>query len=210
MPFENSTGPLSRRDTTTIAQRFNAGTGRFCVSPVPKGRLNPWSPERVLFRPLVGRPFGTWGRSTAKPSVETLGYSRMSLRDKGAPQHDRAAPSSVRTISNSARVASLYTERHDSLPTESNRSKQRERRFGSLFPLFASVHSFDPQRLLSPCIPPAPPPLSFFLFFSGAGLGCLLNYPPAAPLKNKKNGGGSRFPSLARKTSRPWLPRTTT
>src|ERR1022692_2264646 len=35
-----------------------------------------------LFRPAFGRPFGTWGGLTAKPSVETLGYSRMSLRDK--------------------------------------------------------------------------------------------------------------------------------
>jgi len=73
---------LSRRDTTTIAQRFNAGTGQFCVAPVPKGRLNPTSAERVPFRPALGRPFGTWGHLTAKPSVETLGYSRMSLRDK--------------------------------------------------------------------------------------------------------------------------------
>ena len=81
MPFEDSSGSLSRRDTTTIAQRFNAGTGQFCVGPVPKGRLNPPSTERVLFRPVVGRPFGTWVCLTAKPSVETLGYSRMSLRD---------------------------------------------------------------------------------------------------------------------------------
>jgi len=82
MPFGNSSGPLSRRDITTIAQRFNAGTGQFCVAPVPKGRLNPTSAERVLLTPAVGRPFGTCGRLTAKPSVETLGYSRMSLRDK--------------------------------------------------------------------------------------------------------------------------------
>jgi hypothetical protein len=33
---------------------------------------------------------------------------------------------------------------------------------------------------------------SFFLFFSGAGLARLSNCPPAAPQKNKKNGGGSR------------------
>ena len=45
-----------------------------------------------------------------------------------------------------------YTERHNSLRMKSNRSKQRERRFGSLFPLFPSVHSFDPQKILSPCI----------------------------------------------------------
>jgi len=83
MPFGNSSGPLSRRDTTTIAQRFNAGTGQFCAAPVPKGRLNPSSAGRAPFRPALGRPFGTWGHLTAKPSVETLGYSRMSLRDKG-------------------------------------------------------------------------------------------------------------------------------
>ena len=75
MPFGNSSGPLSRRDTTTIAQRFNAGTGPFCVAPVPKGRLNPSSAGRVPFRPALGRPFGTWGHLTAKPSVETLGHS---------------------------------------------------------------------------------------------------------------------------------------
>ena len=44
--------------------------------------LNPSSAGRVPFRGAFGRPFGTWGVSTAKPSVETLGYSRMSLRDK--------------------------------------------------------------------------------------------------------------------------------
>src|SRR5271157_2295900 len=83
MPFGNSSGPWSRRDTTTIAQRFNAGTGESCVAPVPKGRLNPSSAGRVPFRPALGRPFGTWGHLAAKPSVETLGYSRMSLRDNG-------------------------------------------------------------------------------------------------------------------------------
>src|SRR5271167_2797220 len=36
-----------------IAQRFNAGTGQFCVAPVPKGRLNPSSTERVPFRPAL-------------------------------------------------------------------------------------------------------------------------------------------------------------
>src|SRR5271157_4056652 len=82
MPFGNSTGFLSRRDTTTIAQRFNAGAGQSYVPSVPKGRLNPSTAERVLFRPAFGRPFGTWSVLTAKPSVETLGYSRMSLRDK--------------------------------------------------------------------------------------------------------------------------------
>ena len=80
-PFGNSWGPSSRRDTTTKAQRFNAGTGRRCVAPVPKGRLNPSSAGCVPFRPALGRPFGTWAHLTAKPSVETLGYSRMSLRD---------------------------------------------------------------------------------------------------------------------------------
>src|SRR5271157_2889731 len=81
MPFGNSSGPWSRRDTTTIAQRFNAGTGQSCVAPVPKGRLNASSAGRVRFRLALDRPFGTWGHLTAKPSVETLGYSRTSLRD---------------------------------------------------------------------------------------------------------------------------------
>jgi len=81
MPFRNSSGPSSRMDATTIAQRFNAGTGQSCVAPVPKGRLTPSSAGRVPLRPALGRPFGTWGHLTAKPSVETLGYSRTSLRD---------------------------------------------------------------------------------------------------------------------------------
>jgi len=82
-PLGNSSGPLSRRDTTTMAKRFNAGTGQRCVAPIPKGRLNPSSAGRVPFRPALGRPFGTWGHLAAKPSVETLGYYRVSLRDNG-------------------------------------------------------------------------------------------------------------------------------
>jgi len=81
-PFGNSSGPLSRRDITKIAQRFNAGIGQFRISSVPKGRLNLSSAGRVPFRPALGRPFGTWGPLSAKPSVITPGYSRMSLRDK--------------------------------------------------------------------------------------------------------------------------------
>jgi hypothetical protein len=42
-------------------------------------------------------------------------------------------------------------------------------------------------------IAPAQPPPSFFLFFSGAGLARLSSRASAAPLKNKKNGSGSRF-----------------
>ena len=60
----------------------NAGTGQSCVAPVPKGRLNPPSAGGAPFGLAVGRPCGTWGPMTAKPSVETLGYSRLSLRDK--------------------------------------------------------------------------------------------------------------------------------
>ena len=66
-------------------QSFPAGTGQFCVPPVPKGRLNPSSAGRVPFRRALGRPFGTWGRLTAKPSVETLGYySECPLRTRTA------------------------------------------------------------------------------------------------------------------------------
>jgi hypothetical protein len=46
---------LSRRNIMRIAQRFNPGTGQFCVAPVPEGRLNPSSAERVPFRPALGR-----------------------------------------------------------------------------------------------------------------------------------------------------------
>ena len=96
MPFGNSGGPLSRRDTATIAQRFNTGTGPLCVAPVPKGRLNPSSAGRVAFRSALGRPFGTWGLMSAKPSVETLGYSRVSLRDKDRWPGQGRAPSGMR------------------------------------------------------------------------------------------------------------------
>ena len=33
--------------------------------------------------PTVGRPYGTYCRSGGDPNVETLGYYRVSLRDKG-------------------------------------------------------------------------------------------------------------------------------
>src|SRR5271157_2958377 len=91
-----------------IAQRFNAGTGQFCVAPVPKGRLNPSSAGRVPFRPALGRPFGTWALLTAKPSVETLGYFRMSLRDsdRRPGQGNFRKASALRTLHSALRSRS--------------------------------------------------------------------------------------------------------
>ena len=40
------------------------------------------SAEHVVLGEALGRPLGTWGHRAMRPSVETLGYSRMSLRDK--------------------------------------------------------------------------------------------------------------------------------
>ena len=60
----------------TIAQRFNAG---FKASKPPKprqGRSETGIPNRSV------APLGLPALYHAKPSVETLGYSRMSLRDK--------------------------------------------------------------------------------------------------------------------------------
>jgi hypothetical protein len=57
----------------TIAQRFNvgcAGSGRAS----PGGTAEPTGP--------VSRPFGTYRSSGLVPNVETLGYFRMSLRDR--------------------------------------------------------------------------------------------------------------------------------
>ena len=51
--------------------------------------------------------------------------------------------------------------------------------------------------------PPTPP--SCFLFFSGAGLDRLLNSPPAAPLKNKKQEVWSRRSSIDRPPLRGFL-----
>ena len=57
----------------TIAQRFNvgcAGSGRAS----PGGTAEPTGP--------VSRPFGTYRSSGLVPNVQTLGYFRMSLRDR--------------------------------------------------------------------------------------------------------------------------------
>src|SRR6185436_19044045 len=60
-----------------IAQRFNVGN-RDPRPLVPKGRLN--GGERVN---KLSRPFGTRRSISARvPNVETLGYCRLSLRDK--------------------------------------------------------------------------------------------------------------------------------
>ena len=64
-----------------IAHRFNGGSGRAKESS-PAGTAERKAEIQRLC-PAFCHPFGTWGHSTAKPSVETLGYSRMSLRDNG-------------------------------------------------------------------------------------------------------------------------------
>ncbi len=57
-----------------IAQRFNAGIPRRrALSPVGTAEL-------VVFQPSLR----DLSRTIPSPSVETLGYSRLSLRDTGA------------------------------------------------------------------------------------------------------------------------------
>ena len=60
-----------------IAQRFNAGWTA-TNSQVPKGQMR----AAPKFNLSFGRPFGTRIWLATKPSVETLGYCRRSLRDE--------------------------------------------------------------------------------------------------------------------------------
>ena len=75
----------SRRDWTTIAQHFSVGS-RARISQVPKGRLK-FIPINNARKPCrsFSRPFGTQATRDSPPNVETLGYSRQSLRDRGNP-----------------------------------------------------------------------------------------------------------------------------
>ena len=78
-PFGNSAS-LSRRDNVRIAQRFNAGL-RQEGKPVPEGR------QKSGFRVRASAvPPGLWRAPTTRPSVETPGYCRMSLRDRIPPE----------------------------------------------------------------------------------------------------------------------------
>jgi len=79
VPFGNSVS-LSRRDIVRIAQRFNAGL-RQEGKRVPEGRQKTGFDLGLLpsLRDSGGAP-------TTRPSVETLGYCRMSLRDRLLPE----------------------------------------------------------------------------------------------------------------------------
>ena len=79
MPFGPSSGRLSRGDTMTIAQRFNAGYNAASGSQPPSGAAEIGVASSSAARGLTGL-------LDARPSVETLGYPRMSLRDKKARQ----------------------------------------------------------------------------------------------------------------------------
>jgi hypothetical protein len=83
-----------------IAQRFNAGCALPNVLLVPEGTVEPTC---VLPANLgIVRPFGTGCNCTATPTVETVGYSRPSLRDglqNSRPQILVASPEDGRTYS---------------------------------------------------------------------------------------------------------------
>src|ERR1041384_7785389 len=63
MPFGNSSGCLSRRDTVRIARRVNAGN-TLDVLQVPKGRLKLHSHSHF------SRPFGTRIGANANPALK--------------------------------------------------------------------------------------------------------------------------------------------
>jgi len=67
---------LSRRDSVTIARRFNAGNAEAAYSS-PEGTA-----ESTSITSSVSRPFGTGPSVITFPGVETPGYSHLSLRDK--------------------------------------------------------------------------------------------------------------------------------
>ena len=74
MPFGDF-APQSRRDLSKIAQRFNAGVGA-------RGSKSPCGAKEELVEPRASVvPAGTWLRWSPRPSVETLGYFQLSLRD---------------------------------------------------------------------------------------------------------------------------------
>ena len=96
MPLGNSVS-LSRRDIVRIAQRFNAGL-RQEGKRVPEGR------QKTGFRSRASAvPPGLWGAPTTRPSVETLGYCRMSLRDRILPEF----PKGINSNSDSAQGTPL-------------------------------------------------------------------------------------------------------
>ena len=60
-----------------IARRFNAGNP--AIDPqVPEGRPR----GSFIFKVPLARPYGTFVVLCRKPSVETLGYCQLSLRDR--------------------------------------------------------------------------------------------------------------------------------
>jgi len=79
MPFGNSAQLSSRRDRVEIAQRFNGGTAVSKCLLAPEGRKNARDAPDDFFR--------SWRDSSGvhdtTPTDESVGYSRMSLRDKG-------------------------------------------------------------------------------------------------------------------------------
>jgi hypothetical protein len=75
-------------------------------------------------------------------------------------------------------------------------------------PRFSPPASWLKPRQGWPVYSAGTPTPSFFLFFSGASLARRSNCPPAAPLKNKENGGGSRFSPINRSPLRGFWPLT--
>src|SRR5262245_34833264 len=69
----------------TMAQRFNAGSPDAPSAISAEGTAEHGEP-RAYFR----RPFGTGLSSTRFPNVETLGYCRISLRDRELDKNVRA------------------------------------------------------------------------------------------------------------------------
>ena len=79
MPLGFKSHPEGIFDNSPTFQRW---VTKFRAAQVPKGRVNSSC--------CVNRPFGTNAPTALAPNVETLGYFRMSLRDRTLHTHKRA------------------------------------------------------------------------------------------------------------------------
>jgi len=77
MPLGNSDTGFVPEGHPTIARRFNAGSSRE-YRQVPEGRLR-WLPIVPEFQPSLRDSY----KPDSNPGVETPGYCRVSLRDRG-------------------------------------------------------------------------------------------------------------------------------
>ena len=95
MPFGNSSGPSSRRDTTTIAQRFNAGTGVWtfltpCLSA--NGAAHISLGQRPRSRPEPCQRAESPPHAHHQPSIPVHDESRLQRSEWSLTEKPRALP----------------------------------------------------------------------------------------------------------------------